>query len=99
MGAWLTVEQAAEIVQVTPRMILDRVRSGEIPVARIGKTVRIDPSDFEDWLDGCKSNMRGKRIGSESRRTPDTTISKPARRGALSASQRAAMTRERRGAI
>jgi excisionase family DNA binding protein len=96
MSTLITIEQAAERIQVTPRMIADRVRAGEIPVVRIGRVVRIDPLDFDGWVQKCKSNKTEKHTASESSRTPRTGTSSGGRMASRSADQLVAQIRKQR---
>ena len=40
---WMTVEQAAEWLQVHPQTVYQAVRTGEMPAVRVGRSWRIDP--------------------------------------------------------
>ena len=43
----LTVKQAAERLGVSPKTIYDLVEKGRLRCIRIGRTIRIQPSDLE----------------------------------------------------
>ncbi len=46
----LTVEEVAEWLNVPKSWIYDRTRSGTIPCVKIGKYVRFNKDEIEDWL-------------------------------------------------
>ena len=43
---YYTVDQAAEVMKVSPRTLRRRIASGELPVKRIGSSPRIHRSDI-----------------------------------------------------
>jgi excisionase family DNA binding protein len=46
----LRIQEAAEILRVTPQWVYVMARSGELPIVRIGRRVFIDPRRLEDWI-------------------------------------------------
>ena len=52
MGRILTVEQAAEKLQVAPKTVRAWLRAGRIPAAKIGRTYRISEDGIEDMVRG-----------------------------------------------
>jgi excisionase family DNA binding protein len=46
----MTVEQLAELLQVSPRTIYRLLRGGDLPALRIGHNWRFDRRDISRWL-------------------------------------------------
>ena len=55
---YLTPEEAAEIVQMSPRTILRAVGAGKLVAARIGNRVRIHPDALRAWLERAEGGKR-----------------------------------------
>lgn len=51
MDEYLTPEEVAELLKVSPKMIMDGLRAGTIPGTKIGKFWRIPKGELEAWLD------------------------------------------------
>ena len=49
----LTVEDAASMLQVDPRTIRRRIKSGELPAIYIGRLVRIEPNSLRVFISNC----------------------------------------------
>lgn len=48
---FLTVNQVAELLQLSPLTVRDWIRSGLLPHVKVGRrTYRIDRDDLERWL-------------------------------------------------
>lgn len=56
----LTYRQAAKVLGVTERTIWTLVDQGALPVARFGRSVRIDPVDLRGFIDRAKGNGAGR---------------------------------------
>jgi excisionase family DNA binding protein len=50
----LTTPQAARSLAISERTLWDLTKRGEIPVVRIGRSVRYDPEDLKAWIDRQK---------------------------------------------
>jgi excisionase family DNA binding protein len=48
----LGVQELAELLQLNERTIRNYVKAGRIPYLRIGMTIRFDPDQLADWLEG-----------------------------------------------
>ena len=48
----LTVDQVAQLVQISPFTLRTAVRNGHLRVVRIGKQIRIRPADLHAWVEG-----------------------------------------------
>lgn len=46
----LTVREVAELLGVSKRHIYEMIADGSLPAFQVGRSVRIDPQDFADWL-------------------------------------------------
>jgi excisionase family DNA binding protein len=74
--ALLTVDEAAEILSLSPRTLSRLVRQGEIPIVRVGRLVRVRTADIHAWVERQAGSWgeapsHGKPIG-ESRATSET---------------------------
>ncbi|GEK80574.1 helix-turn-helix domain-containing protein [Agrococcus baldri] len=43
---WLTVQGAADLLNVSPKTIRRRLADGSIPAMRLGRLIRINPADL-----------------------------------------------------
>lgn len=55
MSELLTPPQAAKALGIGLKTLRSLYRGGELPVVRIGGSVRIDPSDLEQFIDRNRS--------------------------------------------
>jgi excisionase family DNA binding protein len=51
----LTVAQVAERCQVSPRSVRRWIDDGQLPVLRLGRSVRVSDGDLATFLSHCKS--------------------------------------------
>jgi len=58
MGQALTVEQLAEVLQCSKKVLYKMVGRGTLPSFRVGNMVRFDPETTAQWL---RSRSVGKR--------------------------------------
>jgi len=49
--ALLTVEESADALRIGMSTLKKLVRQGEIPVVRIGRSVRLRPGDISAWIE------------------------------------------------
>ena len=56
---FLSIEDAAKLLDVDYKTIYRLVRSGEIPAARIGRVYRIKRADFDGFFERSKSVQMG----------------------------------------
>ncbi len=54
LQALLTARQTAKILGIGNRTLWGLTKGKQIPHIRIGKAIRYDPRDLEDWLDKKK---------------------------------------------
>lgn len=54
MGKYLTVDEVATQLQVTPRTIQRWIRVEGLPAIKIGRAVRVNADDLAHWLDARK---------------------------------------------
>lgn len=59
MEAVLTIQEAAEILRVTPERVYELCRQGLIPHIRLGRQVRISKSKFEAWMNDGGQSLPG----------------------------------------
>jgi excisionase family DNA binding protein len=50
----LTSRQAAQAPAISERKLWDLTKCGDIPVVRIGRSVRYAPADLQAWIDSQK---------------------------------------------
>lgn len=46
---WLTVKQAAQLLQLSEDVVYPLTHRSDFPAVRIGRTIRIDRRRLEDW--------------------------------------------------
>lgn len=55
MGQYLTVEEVARQLQVTPRTIQRWIRLEGLPAIKLARAIRVDADDLAQWLDARKT--------------------------------------------
>lgn len=58
----LTVEQTAELLQLTPKTTRDLLRRGRLPGRKVGKAWRILESELESYLGAAEREQAGQRV-------------------------------------
>ena len=53
----LTINDAAALLKVSPKTVRRLIKSGELPVVRIGRLVRIRPEDAADLIARKRSSL------------------------------------------
>lgn len=68
----MTIEQAAEYLQLHKQVVYRHVRKGTIPASRIGATIRFKKSVIDAWLEdsALETLHREREAGSSSPRSP-----------------------------
>ena len=51
----LTLGEAAELLQVSPRTLRREIKAGNLTTARIGRCVRIIDTDLAAWLEASRT--------------------------------------------
>lgn len=54
----LTDEEAAELLQVAPRILQRMARKGEIPALKVGKFWRFRSSELDKWIGSLLASPR-----------------------------------------
>lgn len=49
METWLTVKEAAPIVQMSEQALYAAIREKQFPAIRIGRRIRISPTALREW--------------------------------------------------
>lgn len=49
---YLTVNEVADLLQVSKSHLFTQVRQGKIPAIRLGRAIRFDPEALQTWLQG-----------------------------------------------
>jgi len=61
MAQILTVDQAAEKLQMTTKVVREYLRIGKLPGRKVGRAWRVLESDLEHWISIGQSE-RGRRV-------------------------------------
>jgi excisionase family DNA binding protein len=57
--AWLTVQEAAELLRVPVGWLYERTRTNSVPHVKLGKYLRFDRDELNAWLEQQKRDGRG----------------------------------------
>lgn len=57
---WLKVPEVAEVLQIARSRAYELVGSGEIPSVRIGRSVRVNRSELDRWLEERRYPKAGR---------------------------------------
>jgi excisionase family DNA binding protein len=57
--AWLTVQEAAELLRVPVSWLYERTRANSIPHVKLGKYLRFDRDGLTTWIDEMRRDGRG----------------------------------------
>jgi excisionase family DNA binding protein len=57
--AWLTVQEAAELLRVPVSWLYERTRTNSVPHVKLGKYLRFDRDELVAWVDEAKRDGRG----------------------------------------
>jgi excisionase family DNA binding protein len=57
--AWLTVQEAAELLRVPVSWLYERTRTNSIPHVKLGKYLRFDRDELTTWIDEMRRDGRG----------------------------------------
>lgn len=52
----LTVAQVADLLKVCKMTIYRRIKAGELPAVKVGKSYRISPENYRRYLKGARTN-------------------------------------------
>lgn len=63
MIAWLTIEEAADLLRVKVSWLYERTRTKEVPHIKLGKYLRIDRDELEVWVDQFRRDGGGRSPG------------------------------------
>jgi len=55
MERLLTIEDVADLLQMSPRLVEQQIRAGFLEFIRIGNEVRIEPSSLRRYIENQKS--------------------------------------------
>jgi excisionase family DNA binding protein len=50
----LSVDQVADVVQLSAEAVRCAIRSGELPASKIRRRLRVKPSDLAAWIDATR---------------------------------------------
>lgn len=57
--AWLTIQEAAELLRVPVSWLYERTRTNSVPHVKLGKYLRFDRDELAAWVDGLRRDGRG----------------------------------------
>lgn len=52
-----TIEEVAHLLKVSKLTVYDRVKKGDLPIFRVGRQMRVDAKDLENYINKNKSNQ------------------------------------------
>jgi excisionase family DNA binding protein len=70
--AWLTVQEAADMLRVPVSWLYERTRTNSVPHVKLGKYLRFDRDELAAWVDELRRNGRGSGAV---RRSPRSALS------------------------
>lgn len=70
----LTVEDLAGLLKVKRAYVYGLTYSGQINFLKVGKYVRFDPDEVEDWLQSKKQNAKNKRHQATTNRSKNSAF-------------------------
>ena len=59
----LTPLEVAELLKITKNTVYELIKRGELPSYKIGKKIRIDMHDVEEYINSQKSNSKPSNNG------------------------------------
>ena len=59
---YMTIEEVADLLGVTYRLIYRLVRSGELPAVRVGRVYRITGTDLDAYLEKSKTSRGAEYV-------------------------------------
>jgi len=59
--AWLTVQEAADLLRVPVSWLYERTRTNSVPHVKLGKYLRFDRDELVAWVDELRRDGRGPR--------------------------------------
>ncbi len=54
----LSVDEAAQMLQVTPAWLDSRIAKGELPAVVVDRTRYVRPTDLDTWIEGQRIHRR-----------------------------------------
>jgi excisionase family DNA binding protein len=66
--AWLTVQEAAELLRVPVSWLYERTRTNSVPHVKLGKYLRFDRDELTTWIDEMRRDGRGPGVTKRSTR-------------------------------
>ena len=68
----MTIDQVAHYLQLHKQVVYRHVKNGNIPVSRIGATMRFKRSVIDAWLEESARRSIGRRADAERAATPES---------------------------
>ena len=69
----LTPLEVAEILKITKNTVYELVKRGEIPAYKVGRKLRIDKEDVENYINSQKNNTTMKPISRADIKDPNVS--------------------------
>lgn len=69
-----TTEEIAQILKVSKLTVYDLIKKGELPAFRVGRQMRVDAQDLEEYKEQAKSGKRGLTTRGVSHTTGNPTM-------------------------
>lgn len=67
MTPLLTPKETSRLFSISTRKLWELTKRGEIGCVRIGRSVRYDPADLQNWIENHKEGPGTDRKGGQSR--------------------------------
>jgi excisionase family DNA binding protein len=58
MSGLITPDEAAEVLQLSRRWVIEAAARGELPGLKLGRWWRFDREDLDDWINRQRSEAR-----------------------------------------
>jgi len=59
--AWLTVQEAADLLRVPVSWLYERTRTNSVPHVKLGKYLRFDRDELAAWINELRRDGRGPK--------------------------------------
>jgi excisionase family DNA binding protein len=61
----MTIPQVVQALRLSRTKVYDLINSGQLPVIRIGRSVRVRSTDLERWVESLESSQSVQELSDE----------------------------------